>query len=72
MENEFERLNLRTLLEIYMEESKKFSTALRAGASWQALLEKRVRIRSIGLFINKKYDELSREPRCHNQPLHGD
>jgi hypothetical protein len=71
MENEFERLDPRTLLDTYMQESKEFSVALKAGASWESLQQRRVRIRLISMFINKKYDELNNERR-RNKPPHGD
>jgi len=72
MEPEFERFDLRTLLDIYMKESKEFSVALQEGASWQALQERRLRIRAINHFISKKYDELYSGYRLRNKPPHGD
>jgi hypothetical protein len=72
MEKEFERLDLRTLLDSYMQESKEFSTALKAGASWQTLQERRDRIRRISALINKKYDELYGTSRRRHRPPHGD
>jgi hypothetical protein len=72
MEKEFERLDLRTLLDTYMKESKEFSTALKAGASWQSLEKRRDRIRQISTLINKKYDELYGTDRRRDKPPHGD
>jgi hypothetical protein len=72
MKNEFEHYDLRTLLDIYMKESKEFSTALEAGASWQILQEKRTRISLINFLINKKYDEANGSERFRNRPPHGD
>jgi hypothetical protein len=72
MENEFEHYDLRTLLDIYMKESKEFSTALKAGASWQTLQERRTRIRLINFLINKRYDEANGPQRFRDKPPHGD
>lgn len=72
MENEFERYDLRTLLDLYMKESREFSTALEADASWQLLQEKRTRIRLINFLINKRYDEVNGSERFRNRPPHGD
>jgi len=55
MSNELEKYDLASLLLLYMEESKAFSEALNKGASWQALRERRLRIREISECINKKY-----------------
>ena len=72
MENELEQCDLRTLLEAYMMESREFSTALQAGASWQTLKDRRDRIRHISSIINKKYDELYSSQRRRHNPPHGD
>ena len=72
MELEFERCDLRTLLDAYMKESKEFSTALEGGATWQSLQERRNRIRQISALINKKYEELHGERRLRDKPPHGD
>ena len=72
MENEFEHYDLRTLLDLYMKESKEFSTALEAGASWKILQEKRTRIRLVNFLINKRYDETKGSERFRNRPPHGD
>lgn len=72
MENEFEHYDLRTLLDLYIKESKDFSTALKAGASWHVLQEKRTRIRLINFLINKKHDETNGSERFRNKPPHGD
>lgn len=55
MSKELEKYELTALLALYMEEAKAFSEALNQGASWQALRERRVRIREISEYINKKY-----------------
>lgn len=57
MSNELEKYDLAALLSLYMEEAKAFSEALNNGASWQALREKRVRVREISAYINKKYQD---------------
>ena len=70
MKNEFEKYDLATLLSMYMEESKAFSTALSRGASWQELKEKRVRIRKINECISAKNAQTyePEERRRDNQP----
>jgi hypothetical protein len=72
MSNEFEKYDLASLLSMYMEESKAFSLALNKGASWQALREKRQRIREISECINKKYQDSYRHSgrRRDNLPPH--
>lgn len=72
MNPELQHCDLRTLLDIYLKESKKFSTALEEGVGWQTLQEKRQYIRAISTLINKKYDELYGAHRFRNRPPHGD
>jgi hypothetical protein len=72
MRSELEKYDLGNLLSLYMEESKAFSEALNKGASWQALREKRVRIREINECIKNKYKENNSqfERRRENLPPH--
>lgn len=72
MEKELDRLDLRTLLETYMNESRAFSEALKAGASWQSLEDRRDRIRKISRLINKKYEGIYGMQRRRDKPPHGD
>jgi hypothetical protein len=72
MKKELEDLGLHALLDTYMQESKEFSTALNNGASWEDLQQRRIRMRLISIFINKKYDEKYGEQRRRNKPPHGD
>ena len=57
MEQDFERYNIHNLLELYLKESREFSTALETGATWRQLHRLRDRIRRISELINKKYNE---------------
>ena len=63
MKNEFEKYDLATLLSMYTEESRAFSTALSRGASWQELREMRARIRKINECINAKNIQNGQEER---------
>jgi|GEM_PF-2743885 len=72
MENDYGRLNLRTLLELYMDEAKEFSTALSNGASWDLLKEKRMNIKLLSEFINRKYKEQYYLERRRDLPPLGD
>ena len=73
MTNDFERLNLRTLLELYMNEAKEFSSALSRGESWNLLKEKRTRIKHLSECINRKYKEQHIDSeRRRDLPPHGD
>lgn len=72
MKRELEDLDLHALLDRYTQESKEFSRALNHGASWEDLQQRRIRMRLINIFINKKYDEKYGEQRRRNQPPHGD
>ena len=58
MMKEIEQNDLRTLLEIYMNESKEFSKALEFGATWKILQEKRGKVKVIGELISKRYGEM--------------
>jgi hypothetical protein len=74
MTPDFEQLDLRTLLELYLQETKAFSAALGRGADWNELETTRLRIRELSAYINRKSKE---EPaRGHrqrgSQPPHGD
>jgi hypothetical protein len=55
--NELEQHDLSTLLALYMEEAKAFTTALNRGDSWQSLQEKRRRIQLLNEQINIKYQQ---------------
>jgi hypothetical protein len=57
MEQDFERYNIHNLLELYLEESREFSSALESGVSWKQLQMLRDRIRRISELINKKYEQ---------------
>lgn len=64
--------DLRYLLDLYLKESKNFSTALEEGASWQTLQEMRVGLRELNNVISQKYDALYGSRRLRHQPPHGD
>ena len=71
MKKELEDLDLHALLDRYSQESKEFSRALSHGASWEDLQQRRIRMRLINMFINKKYDEKYGQQRRHSQlPYH--
>jgi hypothetical protein len=70
--NDIERLDLRSLLELYMEESREFSTALSRGASWEELKNRRQIIKYINACIKHKYTENYDTSRRRDQPPHGD
>jgi hypothetical protein len=72
METNWEKEDLRTLLDAYMRESKLFSADLQGGASWLELQEMRLRIRRLHELINKKYDEIYDSQRVRYKPPHGD
>jgi hypothetical protein len=73
MGQELERYDLRTLLELYMQESKAFSAALSGGATWQELRDRRVRIKKINECINQKYNaDHPTGRRRDDLPPHGD
>jgi len=55
MQSDFEKYDLDTLLKLYMKEARAFSEALSGGASWQELRVKRMHIRMINEYINRKY-----------------
>ncbi|MBA2746047.1 MAG: hypothetical protein H0U44_07480 [Flavisolibacter sp.] len=54
MEQDFERMNIKRLLDLYMEESRIFSKALESGICWRQLHMLSNRIRRIGNLINFK------------------
>jgi hypothetical protein len=72
--HDFEHLDLRTLLELYLQETKAFSAALGEGASWDELERKRLRIRELSACINKKYksDDTKDQRSRGSRPPHGD
>ena len=74
MMRDFEQLDLRTLLELYLQETKAFSAALGRGANWNELETQRLRIRELSDCINRKTKEES--VKGHRQrgskPPHGD
>ena len=72
MEHDYGRLNIRTLLELYMEEAKEFSDALSKGASWEILRERRMTIKLLSEHINRKYKEQYYSERRRDLPPHGD
>jgi hypothetical protein len=72
MEHDYGRLDLRTLLELYMDEAKEFSSALSKGASWDILKEKRMHIKLLSEYINRKYKEQYYSERRRDLPPHGD
>jgi hypothetical protein len=73
MEHEFERYDLRTLLELYLNESKEFSEALTGNRPWEELKVKRLRVKEISAWISKRYQEqYTSSHRRRDAPPHGD
>ncbi len=72
MEQDYGRLDLRTLLELYMDEAKELSVALSNGASWDVLKEKRMHIKLLSEHINSKYKQQYYTERRRDAPPHGD
>jgi hypothetical protein len=73
MERDFEQYDLRTLLELYMQEAKEFSSALENSRSWEELRARRLRIKEISASISKKYQEqYDSSARRRDMPPHGD
>ncbi|HEX2609244.1 MAG TPA: hypothetical protein VHK91_17805 [Flavisolibacter sp.] len=72
MNKELERLDFKSLLDLYMSESESFSTALGSGASWMELQDRRSRIREISTLISRKYDQVYNVERQRHRPPHGD
>lgn len=72
--HDFEQLDLRTLLELYLQETKAFSAALGKGASWDELETKRLRIRALSACINRKYQSHApnNQRSRDDKPPHGD
>lgn len=72
-ENDIERLDLQSLLDLYMQESREFSAALSQGASWEELKDRRQVIKLINECISNKYiKHYGNGRRRDDQPPHGD
>ena len=57
MKRGFENQDIQTLLNLYMQEAKAFSAALKGGASWEELRSKRGLIKEINEVLNRKYEQ---------------
>ena len=69
-----EKYDLRVLLDLYMEASRDFSSALTKGISWDELRRRRNRIMKISECISQKYKEQqsATDRRRDSQAPHGD
>jgi len=72
MDKDFAQMDMKLLLETYMTEAKEFSEALSRGASWETLREKRMYIKMLSEFINRRYKETYYSDRRRDMPPHGD
>lgn len=53
----FENQDIQTLLNLYLQEARAFSAALKKGASWEELRAKRKLIKEINEVLNRKYEQ---------------